>query len=668
LACLLVVLVCYHPFPGMWSVRSALTAALVMLSFLVVAGIQSWPLPRHFETHLTGDPSGDTGVYVWNTWVFRHELLVQRNSPFDTDTILSMGGLADLSLHNYTVFTNLLTLPIQPWLGVVGAFNVVYLVNFALTGLGMFLLVGRLTRTAPVPPVVAWLAAFLFACSPFLVARGNGHYSVASAAALPFFLLCASRALDSRTRLDAAAAGACLAWAGYSDPYYAVYCVLLGVGIVLARIADVRPAPRSGPPPRVLRALDVLAVAVVAAAVLIRGLGGGVITVGSLTVSMRSMYTPMLVLTVLITVRVLLTIRPRVHWTWTPLRGMAVPGMVTVAVAAALLAPQIVAVGIRASEGRMVTAPVLWRSSAPGVDVAALLLPNPNHPLTPAGLVDWVKRQPGENIVSLPWVALLTLVAAWRWAGYRADRAWLATALVFLSLSFGPFIRIAGFETLVPTPWTLARYLPLIGEARMPSRMSVLVILALSVLFAGALAALMRRRRSAAVLVGVTLAFELLAAPRTLYPASVPGVFDVVARDPRHVRVLAVPTGIKDGLDTLGSFDATALFYQTAHHKPLVAGYLSRISDQRKALYRDHPVLGPLIAESEGRVSTPAERQQARESARAFLDENNIGWVMIDEGKASKSLQQLTIDALRLRLQERSGRYALYAPADANEP
>jgi hypothetical protein len=652
----------------MSSGKSVLTAMLVMASFLAVAALQSWPLPLHLTTHLTGNPGGDTGVYIWNMWVFSHELLALRSSPFDTDTILSIGGPADLSLHNYTVFSNLLALPLLPWLGVVATFNVVYLLNFALTGLGMFLLIRRLPHTSSAPLLVAWAGAFLFACSPFLVARGNGHYSLAAAAALPFFVLCLIRGLDSRRRLDAAAAGVCLAWAGYSDPYYAIYCVLLTVGLVLARTADVGLRRREAPTRRSLRLLDVLAALVVTAMVLIRGLGGGTLSLGTVTISMRTLYTPMLVLTVLVTIRVWLTLRPRVRWTWTPLRGLMAPALVMGAVAAVLLAPQIFAVFIRATEGRMVTAPVPWRSSAPGLDAAALLLPNPNHPLTPASLIDWLRRQPGESTASLPWVALFTLVAAWRWAGYRADRAWTATALVFLSLSLGPFIRIAGFETLIPTPWTIARYLPLIGEARMPSRMSVLVVLALSVLFAGALARLMSRSRPAAVFAVAALAFELLAAPRTLYSAAIPGVFDVVARDHRDVRVLLVPTGIKDGLDTLGNFSPASMFFQTAHQKALVGGYLSRISDQRKALYRDDPVLGPLIAESAGSTTTAEERQRMRENAAGFVHANRVGWVVIDETAASASLQDLTVEAMQLEFRARTGPFALYATGTALQP
>ena len=57
--------------------------------FCGLAVALSWPLPLHLSTHLTGAPSGDTGVYVWNIWVFRHELL-QQQFPLQTTAVLSL--------------------------------------------------------------------------------------------------------------------------------------------------------------------------------------------------------------------------------------------------------------------------------------------------------------------------------------------------------------------------------------------------------------------------------------------------------------------------------------------------------------------------------------------------------------------------------------------------
>ena len=98
-----------------------------VLGYAAIAVVFTWPLVPNITTHLTGSPAGDTGVYVWNQWVFHHELVENRSSPYFTDKIFSLSGRANLSLHNYTAFQDLVALPFIPWLGVVATFNLVYL-------------------------------------------------------------------------------------------------------------------------------------------------------------------------------------------------------------------------------------------------------------------------------------------------------------------------------------------------------------------------------------------------------------------------------------------------------------------------------------------------------------------------------------------------------------
>ena len=92
--------------------------------FCALAVAFSWPLPLHLSTHLTGAPSGDTGVYVWNLWVFRHEVL-QHHVPLHTGTVLSLAPRVDLTLHNYTLFMDALAFPLIGPLGLLRAFNLV---------------------------------------------------------------------------------------------------------------------------------------------------------------------------------------------------------------------------------------------------------------------------------------------------------------------------------------------------------------------------------------------------------------------------------------------------------------------------------------------------------------------------------------------------------------
>ena len=90
----------------------------VVLGYVLAASAFAWPLPLHLGTHFTGDPGGDTGVYVWNQWVFHQELTTGtiRSRP----KRFSRSPRASISRNTTTPrSSNLLALPLISWLGVV---------------------------------------------------------------------------------------------------------------------------------------------------------------------------------------------------------------------------------------------------------------------------------------------------------------------------------------------------------------------------------------------------------------------------------------------------------------------------------------------------------------------------------------------------------------------
>jgi hypothetical protein len=660
---------CYaSAVPSMPRRPAAAVAAWIVASYVLVALVQTWPLSAHLSTRLTGDPSGDGGVYVWNTWVFGHELSDPHHGPFYTESILALNDAADLSLHNYTVFLDLVALPLQPLVGVVAAFNLAFLINIPLIGIGMYLLARRVGGAA-VGVGEAWLAGLLFACTPYLVARAAGHYSLAAAAPLPFFAWLVDRVWERRRVIDAAGAGACAAWAFYCDPYFAVYCVWIAMALIASRVLTVR-ARWSRTPSAATRALDALIVVLVVLVAVI-GAGGRTMAIGSLSISMRSLYTPMLLLGMLLAIRIWLFARPRFSRAAPAAidrRAMGLALMIG-AVAAGLIAPVLAALARRAMTGGLVGVPVPWRSSAPGVDLLSFLLPNPNHPWAPAAVIRWLAHEPNgyvENVASLSWVALIVIALAWWRTRVRPDGRWVLIAAGAASLAVGPFLRIAGVDTLLPTPWTFIRYVPLLDEARMPGRIAIVVAMAVAVLFAGALAALTRRapsqRRAILAIVGVALVCELWPAPRPLFSATIPAVYEIIRRDPRPVSVLELPFGIKDGLIDNGSFGPGAQFRQIAHGKRLIGGYLSRVSDRTRERYQTQPVTAALIALSEGRTLSPAERADAIAAVPDFEQAVELGYVVINEKRISPALRAFALEAFALRERGRGDRFAVFEP------
>ena len=642
---------------------------LALAGYAVAALVFSWPLPINLDTHLTGIPAGDTGVYVWNQWVFRHELIEHGRLPFRTESLFSAGNPANLSLHNYTTFQNLLALPLIPLFGVVATFNVVYLLMTVITGYCGFLLVRRVTGA----PLESWLAGLLFAWSPAMVARGTEHFSLVAAAPLALFLLLLLRTVEAYRLRDAIGLGVVMWWAASTDVYYAVYCVLLAAAVLTAQLVVVqRRAVIAASGARWLNALIVaLTLLIVAVAVS----GGGEISLAGQSIRMRSLYTPVLMLTVLALVRLLLRYRLSiVPMSMTALGRLARHASVGVLVSSVLLLPVLYTAAQRLLAGEFDTPQIFWRSSPPGIDALALLVPNPHHPLVPAGLSDWIRERrldAIENVAAMPWVVLLTVAAA-AWAGWRAPRRWVWLTAVFGLLAMGPFLVVAGINTHVPGPWALLRYLPVVGLARTPARFNMVLVLMMAVLFALALVWLRRRypayRYQLLAVGAVVLPLELLPAPRPLYTAAIPEIYTQVAAAPAGATLLEIPFGVRDGTFSVGNFTARTQYFQTAHGKPLLGGYLSRLASRRVDDVRRDPVLDALAILSENQL-LPAEKERALVAhGPAWLARQNVQFVVVDRLRASVALRELTTRALQLELVSIDGELELYRPVPLAAP
>jgi hypothetical protein len=145
------------------------------------------------------------------------------------------------------------------------------------------------------------------------------------------------------------------------------------------------------------------------------------------------------------------------------------------------------------------------------------------------------------------------------------------------------------------------------------------------------------------------LFFELLPAPRALYSAEVPSFYTMIAADPRpDVRVLELPFGVRDGASSIGDFSAIAQYYQTWHGKAIIGGYLSRVSERHKRMYQQLPVLGALMTLSEGHELSVLQEHQAREATDSFLERSRLGYVVIDDSRASPALVEFSVDLLGL--------------------
>lgn len=642
-----------------------------VLLYAAVAVAVTWPLAAHLRSALLGSPGGDTGVYVWNLWIFRHELIDHGHLPFSTDHIFGYTGRTDFALHNFTPVAGLLATPLIPVVGVVAAFNLVLLTLLTLTGLSVF----ALGRTVGLRSWSAALAGALFIASPVITARETAHASLVAAWPLPLFLLVLLRLMQRPTLARAILTGVLVAAAHYSDAYYGVYCILIGLFVAAWHFGRLEwRSPVALSPSRAIRVLDLALVLVGVFLVWRLVTGRTEVFLGSIHVSLQTFYTPTLLAVVLGGARAWLTFRPVVlfHDPRGRLPVLIGHGALAAATCLVLAAPVLIGLGQRIAQERLPDTPMLWRSSPRGVDLLAYVVPNPNH----AWFGQWTERwllPPNadafpEFVASFSIIGLACIaVAAWRRA---LPSFWVAFTALFGLLSLGPFIHIGGVDTTVIGPWALLRYVPLLGLARSPSRFAVVASLGLSLLVAFAFEA--RRRRNphtwtrVATPALVLLAFEAFPGPRQLHSADVPRVYQQLASLPEGAgRILTLPTGIRDGASSLGNFVASNQFLQTTHHHPIIGGYLSRVSSSIKAASSRAPVLAALYALSdEGRTLTDAEAQAARRSRDRFLARSCVRHVVLDKHTASSRLRSFAIEVLRLAPVTEDEHYELLVPLD----
>ncbi|HSP91632.1 MAG TPA: hypothetical protein VLN08_12020 [Vicinamibacterales bacterium] len=653
--------------------RRMVAGLLSFMGYAAATVVFTWPLASRLSTHVLGTLSGDTGLYLWNLWSFGNELSQGRH-PFFTTSVFALAPPVNLALHNYTALAGAAAMVLLKWLDITAVYNAVLLLSLTLNGFFGYLLALRLTGRHD----VSWAAGLLFGFSPFVIARTAGHLSLVAVAPLAAFWLSVD-ALRSTGRYRAAVgAGASLAWALYSDPYYLVYCVMLAAIVLspLSMSCERRAAPGMGGPAR-LAGLAAGAAAVLAGAIWVTG--GWTFRLGPLPISVRGVHNPIVAATVAGAVWWALRYRWRLGLAWQRL-GRLNPRNAGVACASALLllAPWLSALWFRVMDGAQFSRPLVWRSSVPGADLLAFILPNPKHPLMRPLVQTWFEDRPGgiiENVVSVSLVALVViLAAAWR-RRVRFPTLWVGITLGFAVLALGPFLTVGGVNTHVPLPWYLLRLVPMLGAASTPTRFAAGMMLGLTALFALALAALAAsagpRRR---VLIGAAsgaLVLELLPAPRVLHAADVPDVFAVVAADPRPVSVLHLPFGFRDGTKTIGYYNNARQYYQTFHEKRLIGGYISRLSRSKISDLRRSRILRALVLLGDGVPYLPPPRPVLRERGAAFVRRVGLGYVVVNRARTPPALLDYAVASFALERVGGDATYDLYrttVPFDPGAP
>jgi hypothetical protein len=225
----------------------------------------------------------------------------------------------------------------------------------------------------------------------------------------------------------------------------------------------------------------------------------------------------------------------------------------------------------------------------------------------------------GNPRMSANYLGYLSLTLAFMaWRGNREKvRFWGVSALVFAILALGPWLLVLGTKT-VPLPDLLLRsFVPLYWLQRAPERLTVLVMLSLSIMVAFALVQMtgsmtFAKRRIVCLIIGLLVCLEYLSLPFPTMSSAVPEFVFKMAQDKEPYAVI----------DTTGKGE----FHSTVHGKPLVGGYISRYPRSASRFLLETPIVSTLLRR--GPPLEPRDVEEALELMRHY----NIRYVLVEPG------------------------------------
>lgn len=203
---------------GRWRVHALALGAYALLALLATA-----PLPLHIARSIAGNEYGavDGFLGIWNVWWAARAITAPRD-PFFTPLLFHPQGL-DLFWQTLSLPNGLLALPATLALGPLPAYNLLILASFALGGYTAFLFVRRFVPSDP----AALVGGAIYALSPFHMQKVlDAQLEVASVQWVPLYLLALHALLDRPRPWLAIAAGLLLLVVGLGTWYYGLFCIV----------------------------------------------------------------------------------------------------------------------------------------------------------------------------------------------------------------------------------------------------------------------------------------------------------------------------------------------------------------------------------------------------------------------------------------------------------
>lgn len=645
--------------------KPVVASALLSALYLAVAIAHTWPLVTRLGSHLPGLELGDNVTFIWNFWWMRQAMHSPDLHFLQSPAILApLGG--PLVLHTHTALVAWFGATVLSQLTVVQAYNVTLLTSLVLNGLSAYALAFEVTRRR----LPACISGLLFLLSPSITQRLMGHLNLVLAWPFVFFCVGFIRWWNRPRWLSAGAWALALTLTAYCDYYYVVYAGLFALGwavINTCRVTFAFHARRS----RLWIACAGLALVASIAGAAIMALDRDTLLIGGIAVSTRTPRNAFSAAWILLVVAALIRWRITVVSVRQPVTLLAVRGAhaaAAIALVAICTAPLGVASWRLWTSGQYITQSSALKSSPTGIDVATLALGPPFNGLLGERIRLIYSRFGLDAMDGSAWLGLLGLLTlGWAYHRRRNDSditKWLLIACGAGVWALGPYLMVLGANTGVLLPQALAHLIPIVNNARMPSRAMMVVELSGAVLAAILISRHASSWSRAASIAMVVVSVEFLAAPLPMIPLPDPGVYRTIAADSTGGAVLPVPFGVGDGLGNTGVFDRDALYQQTLHGHPLAGGFLARLPSGVRPWYLSHEPYATLVALSER--DFVLGDQPGCEAASSGLRRANVRYVVLYRSRTSTAAKEFVTTRMPVSRVAEDNERILYRVVDCH--
>ena len=548
---------------------------LVLLIYIFLAPILTFPLITHFDSHVPGQPI-DAPALAWNLWWFKFAIFNLGASPLTTDYLYYPLGV-NMVANTSTFLNGLIALPLTFVFGTIIAQNLIIFFALVIGGYGTFLLAREILARQNIQSDFACaLAGAFYAFGAWHINYVSaGHFMLLSNEWIPFFALYLIRFERARWR-NGIFAGLFFVMTAWTELTFIPFvAVLTGLFIVYVLISNLW-ARRQGD-------------------------------------------------------------KETRRFSLSPGLLVSLSNFATLAIFTTVgIAPQLYSLFTDTLRYGYYIAPGQGRAAIFSAEPISYFVPSAAHPIVGTLANALTNANTSYAFIGLAALAFAILGFIF-YRQSREIIFWGATALFFALVLLGPTLMVGGQNTNIPMPFAILRALPFVNANRYPVRYNAMMMLALAPLIALGVAHLQKQRILLGALVAL-FAFEQIAFPVVLTDLRAPDLVRAMRDEPGDFTVMDLPLGWRDSVAILGKIDYVAQFLQTYHEKRLIGGLVSRHPDFKYQYYLEQPVLNSLIALENGRTMDDALRARDRELAPDVLRFFNVRYVIATRAMTDASV------------------------------